>query len=99
MTHRTDKRCVLVTSMNVKQNAVKTTINHQPTTQYREDKRMKLSKIAVLFFLGMAAFSSIADECVKACEDEYKECKQIAESPTAKAACEDDVTSCKAECK
>lgn len=60
---------------------------------------MKIQAIAALFFSGLIAFTATADECVQTCESEYDACKAVAESATATKACEEDITSCKAECK
>lgn len=60
---------------------------------------MKNQAIAVLFFSGFITFTAAADECIQTCETEYDSCKAVAESATASKACEDDVTSCKADCK
>ena len=52
---------------------------------------MKIKTIAVLFFSGLISFTTFADECTQTCEEDYKACKEVAESATAKQACEDAV--------
>lgn len=59
-------------------------------------KICKLIAISLVMLFSSAAFAD--DECVKTCDSEYKECKTVSESPTAKQACEDDVKQCKADC-
>jgi hypothetical protein len=59
---------------------------------------MKSMKFAVLFFSALVSFTVVADECTNTCEEEYKSCKEVAESATAKQACEDDLKSCKDDC-
>lgn len=59
----------------------------------------KTLAIAALFFSGLMTFTAAADECIQTCETEYGACKAVAESATATKACEEDVTSCKADCK
>ena len=61
---------------------------------------MKIHKLIAVSFVML--FSSAAfdnDECTKTCDSEYQECKTVAESPTAKQACEDDVQQCKNDCQ
>lgn len=60
---------------------------------------MKIKAITVLLFSAFMTVTAMADECTQTCEEDYKACKEVAESGTAKQACEDDVTTCKAECK
>ena len=50
--------------------------------------------VAGLFSMGVLA----DDDCTKTCTEEFEQCKAVAESSTAKAACEDDVKECKAQC-
>lgn len=51
---------------------------------------MKIQTVIALFFLGFMTFAATADECTQTCEDDYTACKGVAESTTAKQACEDD---------
>lgn len=56
----------------------------------------KLIAVSLVMLFSSATFAN--DECTKTCDSEYQECKNVAESPTAKQACEDDVKQCKADC-
>ena len=60
---------------------------------------LKIQTITALLFTGFMAFTAAADECTQTCEEDYKACKEVAESGTAKQACEDDIQACKADCK
>ena len=60
---------------------------------------MKLRSLAVLLVSCVFGMSAMADECTQTCDEDYAACKEVAETATAKQACEDDVNSCKADCK
>lgn len=60
---------------------------------------MKTRSIAAIILTTLFALPALANECEQTCDQEYNECKDVAESATAKQACEDDVKACKAECK
>jgi hypothetical protein len=59
---------------------------------------MKIQTITALMFSALMAVPAMANECTQTCEEDYKACKEVAESGTAKQACEDDIQSCKADC-
>lgn len=59
---------------------------------------MYRNTIAALILGFSLPLSAIANECVQTCEQEYQECLGVAETETAKKACEDDITTCKQEC-
>ena len=59
-------------------------------------KICKLITVSLAMLFSSAVFAN--DECSKTCDSEYEECKTVAESPTAKQACEDDVKQCKTDC-
>lgn len=60
---------------------------------------MKFHHFLAVLLLSIFSVSVFAnDECSKTCDSEYQECKNVAESPTAKQACEDDVKQCKSDC-
>ncbi len=59
---------------------------------------MKIHQLIAIALLSLFASASFADECSTTCDSEYQECKTVAESPTAKQACEDDVQQCKNDC-
>ncbi len=61
---------------------------------------MKIHKLIAVSFVMLFSSAAFAnDECTKTCDSEYQECKTVAESPTAKQACEDDVQQCKNDCQ
>jgi len=60
-------------------------------------KICKFIAISLVMLFSSATFAN--DECTKTCDSEYQECKTVAESSTAKQACEDDVQQCKADCQ
>lgn len=59
---------------------------------------MKENFFIALVLSVVFAANAMANECIQTCESEYNDCKSVAESATAKQACEDDVKSCKADC-
>ncbi len=60
---------------------------------------MKIRQLVAASIVMLFSSAVLADEeCTATCETEYQECKTVAESPTAKQACEDDVQQCKNDC-
>lgn len=60
---------------------------------------MKNISLTALLLTGLFSVPALANECIQTCEQEYSDCKAVAESKTAKQGCEDDVQQCKEECK
>jgi hypothetical protein len=60
-------------------------------------KIYRLLAIALVVLFSSATFAD--DTCTNTCDSEYRECKNVAESGTAKQACEDDLKQCKNDCK
>jgi hypothetical protein len=58
-----------------------------------------IKKLLAVALIALFSSTVLADECTQTCDSEYQECKNIAESPTAKQACEDDLKQCKADCQ
>ncbi|MEZ5493478.1 MAG: hypothetical protein R3E61_02550 [Pseudomonadales bacterium] len=61
---------------------------------------MKIRQLIAACLVMLFSSTVLAnEECAATCETEYKECKTVAESPTAKQACEDDLQQCKTDCQ
>lgn len=60
---------------------------------------MKIRILAVMAISSALCLPALANECTETCEQEYQDCKAVAESATAKQACDDDVAQCKADCQ
>ncbi|HQQ63934.1 MAG TPA: hypothetical protein PLF22_10215 [Pseudomonadales bacterium] len=58
------------------------------------------SKVTILiFFITLFSTFVFSDECANTCDQDYTDCKKVAESNTQKQACEADVRECKQACK
>ncbi|HNE27430.1 MAG TPA: hypothetical protein PKZ68_09215 [Pseudomonadales bacterium] len=60
---------------------------------------MKLLQLVAISLAMLISTVALADECTATCDSEYADCKNVAESGTAKQACEDDLKQCKADCQ
>jgi hypothetical protein len=59
---------------------------------------MKRLALPVTLCTALFSFAVSANECTDICNQDYKDCKAVAETGTAKQACEDDLKECKAQC-
>ncbi len=60
---------------------------------------MQIRQLIAIALVTLFTSAVLADECTETCESNYRACKNVAESTTAKSACEDKLKQCKVSCR